>query len=49
MDAYDAIVARRSVRNFKSDPVPDDILEKLANAGGWPPRALIASLSSFWW
>jgi nitroreductase len=37
MDAYDAIVARRTVRNFKSDPVPDDILKKLVNAGRLAP------------
>ena len=37
MDAYDAIVARRSVRNFKPDPVSDDLLKKLVNAGRLAP------------
>ena len=29
MDAYDALIERRSVRKYKSDRVPEDILEKI--------------------
>lgn len=33
MELYDAIYSRRIVRDFKEQTVPDDILEKIINAG----------------
>ena len=33
MNTLEAIAARRSIRKFKSDPVPDDILQQILTAG----------------
>lgn len=32
-----AMLTRRSIRNFKSDPVPEDILERIIQAGTYAP------------
>ncbi len=32
MDVFDAITKRRSIRNYKPDEIPDNILERLLNA-----------------
>ncbi len=37
MDLYDAIAKRRSVRKYKPDAVPDDVLERVLNAGRMAP------------
>ncbi|MBC7113398.1 MAG: nitroreductase family protein [Candidatus Methanomethyliales bacterium] len=37
MDVLEAIKARRSVRSYKEDPVPDDLIEKILDAGRWAP------------
>ena len=37
MDVFDAIKSRRSVRKYKPDAVPLDVLEKLVEAGQWAP------------
>ncbi len=39
MDVFEAIRGRRSVRRFKPDPVPDEDLEKILEAGIWAPSA----------
>ena len=39
MDAWDAICARRTVRQYKPDPVPDDDLNRIAEAGWRAPSA----------
>jgi nitroreductase len=31
--------ARRSIRRYRSDPVPDDMIEQLLQAGRWAPSA----------
>ena len=36
----DSIKARRSVRKFRSDQVPDDLIEKILEAGQWAPSGL---------
>ena len=33
----DAIKGRRSVRSYKADPVPKDVIETLIDAGNWAP------------
>lgn len=33
MDLYEGLLTRRSVRSFKPDAVPDELLEKIAEAG----------------
>ena len=37
MDLLKAIVERRSVRSFQDDPVPEDRLRRLVEAGIWAP------------
>jgi nitroreductase len=39
MNIYETIEKRRSVRAFRDDPVPDDLLEKVLNAGRMAPSA----------
>ncbi len=39
MTTYELILTRRSIRQFKPDPVPRVILEKIANAGRLAPSA----------
>lgn len=39
MDVYEAVMKRRSIRKFKDDPVPYDVLEKCVNAGRLAPSA----------
>jgi nitroreductase len=37
METFEAIAARRSIRQFKPDPVPQEILEKILTAGTQAP------------
>lgn len=37
MELYEAIRGRRSVRRYKADPVPADVLERLLEAAQWAP------------
>jgi nitroreductase len=37
MDTLEAIHSRRSIRQFKEDPVPDDLLNKVLEAARWAP------------
>jgi nitroreductase len=37
MNTYEAIEARRSIRKFKSDPIPEDILRKILKAATLAP------------
>lgn len=39
MDLFEAIKGRRSVRSFKPDPVPDELLSKVLEAAQWAPSA----------
>jgi nitroreductase len=39
MDVLEAIRDRRSIRKYKDDPVEDDKLEKVLEAGRWAPSA----------
>jgi nitroreductase len=39
MEAWDAIRARRNVRNYTSDPITDDELNRIAEAGWRAPSA----------
>lgn len=40
MDIYEAISCRRSVRSFKADPVPQEVLDKLLDAARCAPSSL---------
>ena len=35
MDAMQNMLTRRSVRQYKPDPIPRDVLEKIVEAGTW--------------
>jgi nitroreductase len=35
VELYDAILSRRTIKDFKPDPVPDALLERALNAGLW--------------
>jgi nitroreductase len=37
MELFRAIMERRSIRSFKPDPVPEEVLRKLVEAGIWAP------------
>ena len=37
MDLLEAIYNRRTVRSFRPDPISDDVLEKILEAGTWAP------------
>ncbi len=40
MDIIDSIKTQRSVRRFKPDPIPDDLINKILEAGRWAPSGL---------
>ncbi len=39
MDFYDAIKKRKSVRKYKSDPIPEEVLDRILEAGRIAPSA----------
>lgn len=39
MDFYDVLLQRRSIRGFKTDPVPDEVIERIVNAVTLAPSA----------
>jgi len=40
LDIIDIIKSRRSVRKFTAEPVADEIIEKILEAGSWAPSGL---------
>ncbi|MDD3268585.1 MAG: nitroreductase family protein [Syntrophomonadaceae bacterium] len=40
MDFYEVIYARRAIRKYKADMVPQDILLKILNAANWAPSGM---------
>jgi len=39
MDVSETIAKRKSVRTYENRPVPDDVVEKIVEAGRWAPNA----------
>ena len=39
MNIYECLRTRRTVREFKSDPVSDESLDKLLSAARWSPSS----------
>ena len=39
MEVFDCITRRRTVREFKPDPIPDDVVYKILQAGRWAPSS----------
>ena len=40
MDAYNNLITRRSIKKFKSDMVPKEIIEKILEAGTYAPTGM---------
>ena len=40
MEAMEVLLTRRSIRSFKSDPVPEDIIQKIVEAGLYAPTGM---------
>jgi nitroreductase len=40
LDIFEIITTRRSIRKFESIPVPDEIIERVLEAGRWAPSGL---------
>ncbi|RLD97525.1 MAG: hypothetical protein DRI92_05515, partial [Aquificota bacterium] len=40
MELRDAILGRRSVRKYKSDPVPKEVLEEIMDLAVWAPSGM---------
>ena len=40
MNTMDAILARRSVRSYTSEPIPDEVLSEILEAGLYAPSAV---------
>ena len=39
MDVYQAIKSRRTVRDYKPDPIPPELVRKILQAGRWAPSS----------
>jgi nitroreductase len=39
MDVYEAITIRKSIRSYRADPIPHDILQRILEAGRMAPSA----------
>ena len=39
MDVYQCIRSRRTVRDYKPDPIPEDVLHKILQAARWSPSS----------
>ncbi len=39
MDVFDCIRRRRTVREFKPDPIPEEVVYKILQAGRWAPSS----------
>ena len=46
MEFYDVIKTRRSVRGYRSDPIPDDVLDRVLDAARMAPSGSNASQSA---
>ena len=40
MNTFDAILTRRSIRQYKNKPVPEEVLKKIIKAGMYAPSAM---------
>lgn len=40
MEVFEAIRTRRSIRKFKDEDIPDDLIEKVLEAGIWAPSGM---------
>jgi nitroreductase len=39
LELYEAIRTRRSVRRYRPDPVPDQLVQKIIEAASWAPSS----------
>ena len=47
MDLMEAILKRRSIRKYKSDPIPDSLLQQVLEAARWAPSWANTQCSRF--
>lgn len=40
MDIMEALLTRRSVRSYRDDPVPEELLDKVLEAGTYAPTGM---------
>lgn len=40
MDLYEAIKGRRSIRKFRPDPIPREVLERILEMATWAPSGM---------
>ena len=40
MEAIENMLTRRSVRSYKDEAIPQDVVERIAEAGTWAPTAM---------
>ena len=47
MEVFECIRRRRTIREYKKDPIPEDVLEKILQAGRWSPSSSNSQPSHF--
>ena len=48
-DLWETMSTMRAMRRLKPDPVPDELINKILQAGQWAPSAATPSAGGFWW
>jgi len=43
MDILEVLTSRKSIRRYKPDPIPDEMLDKILESARWRPRGRITS------
>ena len=49
MDFFDAVKARRSIRKFKEDPIPEEVMERALDAAVLAPNSSNMQTWDFYW
>jgi len=47
LDVFEAIKTRRSIRRYRKEPIPEEVLLKVLEAGRWAPSAKNSQLWNF--
>lgn len=49
MEAWDALRARRNVRQYRTDPIPADALDRILKQAGALRQRPTGSIGTSWW
>ncbi len=49
MELLEAVKTRRSIRAFKTDAVPQEIIKQILEAARWSPPGGTPSPGNWWW